>query len=225
MVIAVITIGGIGSRFKSDIPKQFIEVEDKPISVYTIEKFQNNPNIDKIIVACLSGFENKVLEYKNKYNLTKLEYIVKGGRSQPESISNCIDRLNDIVSEDDIIVVHAGNRPLIEHECIDESIKLCMEKGNAISYIDCPEVIITKDTNEVIERTNVMRIQTPQTFKYKDIKEAYEYAKKINFKGLSTTADLMIKIGKKLNYFRGSEYNLKITFNDDLEIFKNLIKK
>lgn len=225
MTIAVITIGGIGSRFKSDIPKQFIEVEDKPISVYTLEKFQNNPNIDKIIVACLSGFENKVLEYKEKYGLTKLEYIAKGGRSQPESISNCIDKLNGIAKDDDVIVVHAGNRPLVEHEGINESINLCMEKGNAISYIDCPEVIITKDTNEIVERTNVMRIQTPQTFKYKDIKEAYEYAKKIDFKGLSTTADLMIKTGKKLNYFRGSEYNLKITFQDDLEIFKSLIKK
>lgn len=225
MVIAVITIGGIGSRFKSNIPKQFIEVADKPISVYTLEKFQKNSSIDKIIVACLSGFENKVLEYKEKYNLTKLEYIVQGGKTQPESISNCIDKLNGIVSDDDIIVVHAGNRPLVEHRIIDESISLCHNEGNAISYIDCPEVMVTKDSNEIIERTNVMRIQTPQTFKYKDVKEAYDYAKTINFRDIFTTADLMIKMGKKLNYFRGSEYNLKITFNDDLEIFKNLIER
>lgn len=225
MVYAVITLGGIGSRFKSSVPKQFIEVEDKPISMYTLEKFQNNENIDKIVVACLKGYEEKIEEYKKKYNLTKLEYIVQGGRTQPESISNCIDRLENVASSEDIILVHAGNRPLVEKRIISESINICKEKGNAISYIECPEVVITKDNNEIIERTNIMRLQTPQTFLYRDIKEAYEYAKKVDFENIDTTADLMLRIDKKLNFFRGSEYNFKITFNDDLEIFKNLINK
>lgn len=225
MVYAVITLGGIGTRFKSNVPKQFIEVEDKPISIYTLEKFQNNENIDKIIVACLKGYEKKVEEYKKKYNLTKLEYIVTGGKTQPESISNCIDRLKNVANSDDIIIVHAGNRPLVEKRIITESINICKEKRNAVSYIECPEVVVTKDSNKIIERTNIMRLQTPQTFIYNDIKEAYEYAKKINFENIDTTADLMLKINKKLNFFRGSEYNFKITFNDDLEIFKNLINK
>lgn len=225
MVYAVITLGGIGSRFKSSVPKQFIEIEDKPISMYTLEKFQNNENIDKIVVACLKGYEEKIEEYKKKYNLTKLEYIVQGGRTQPESISNCIDRLENVASSEDIILVHAGNRPLVEKRIISESINICKEKGNAISYIECPEVVITKDNNEIIERTNIMRLQTPQTFMYRDIKEAYEYAKKVDFENIDTTADLMLRIDKKLNFFRGSEYNFKITFNDDLEIFKNLINK
>lgn len=225
MVYAVITLGGIGSRFRSTIPKQFIEVGDKPISIYTLEKFQNNENIDKIVVACLKGYENKIVEYKKKYNLTKLEYIVQGGRTQPESISNCIDRLEDVVNDNDIIIVHAGNRPLIEKRIISDSINICRKKGNAISYIECPEVVITKDNNEIIKRTNIMRLQTPQAFMYKDIKEAYKYAKKIDFENIDTTADLMLKIDKKLNFFRGSEYNFKITFNDDLEIFKSLINK
>lgn len=225
MIIAVITIGGVGSRFKSNIPKQFIEVDNKPISVYTLEKFQNNKNIDKIIVSCLKEYEDKVLEYKERYGITKLEYVVAGGRTQPESISNAIDRLDDVASEDDIIVVHAGNRPLVEQKLIDESINMCKEKGNAVCYIDCPEVLITKDSNQIVERSNVMRLQTPQTFMYKDIKEAYQYAKEVDFDGISTTADLMIRNGMRLNFFRGSEYNLKITFQDDLEIFKGLINR
>lgn len=225
MVYAIITLGGIGSRFKSNVPKQFVEIDNKPISIYTLEKFQNNENIDKIVVACLKGYEKKIEEYKEKYNLTKLMYIVQGGRTQPESISNCIDTLQDIVDKDDIIVIHAGNRPLVSYKNINDSINECIEYGNAISYIDCPEVVVTKDNNKVIERTNIMRIQTPQTFKYKDVKEAYEYAKSIDFKEVNTTADLMLKIGKDLNYLRGSEYNLKITYNDDLEIFKSLINR
>ncbi len=225
MVYAIITLGGIGSRFKSSVPKQFVEVDNKPISIYTLEKFQNNENIDKIVVACLKGYERKVEEYKKKYNLTKIQYIVQGGRTQPESISNCIDALENVVANDDIIVIHAGNRPLVSYKNINDSINECIEYGNAISYIDCPEVVVTKDNNKVIERTNIMRIQTPQTFKYKDVKEAYEYAKSIDFKEVNTTADLMLKIGKDLNYLRGSEYNLKITYNDDLEIFKSLINR
>jgi len=225
MVYAIITLGGIGSRFKSSVPKQFVKVDNKPISIYTLEKFQNNENIDKIVVACLKGYERKVEEYKKKYNLTKIQYIVQGGRTQPESISNCIDALENVVANDDIIVIHAGNRPLVSYKNINDSINECIEYGNAISYIDCPEVVVTKDNNKVIERTNIMRIQTPQTFKYKDVKEAYEYAKSIDFKEVNTTADLMLKIGKDLNYLRGSEYNLKITYNDDLEIFKSLINR
>ncbi|MDO4283086.1 MAG: IspD/TarI family cytidylyltransferase [Clostridia bacterium] len=225
MVIALITIGGIGTRFKSNVPKQFIQVDNKPISIYTLEKFQNNENIDKIIVACLKGYEEQVLAYKEEYHITKLEYIVQGGRTQPESISNCIDKLNGIVSDNDMIVVHAGNRPLVNNQVIDTGIELCGEKGNAVSYIECPEVVVTKDENRIIERTNLMRLQTPQIFHYGDIKKAYEYAKSIDFEGLSTTADLMIKMGKKLNFFKGSEYNIKITYREDLELFKNLINR
>ncbi len=173
----------------------------------------------------MSGYEDKVLEYKKEYNLNKLEYIVTGGKTQPQSISNCIDRLNGVLSDDDIIVVHAGNRPLVQNRLIDESISMCKEKGNAVAYIECPEVLFTKDTNEVVKRENIMRLQTPQTFKYADMKEAYNFAKKIDFEGIASTADLMHLINKKLNFYKGSEYNIKITFREDLEIFKNLLNK
>lgn len=223
MVFAVITIGGKGTRFNSTIPKQFVEVNEKPIFVYTLEKFQNNENIDKIVLACLKGYEEKVLEYKEKYGITKLEYIVEGGKTQAESISNCIDKLSEFASEDDIIMVHAGNRPLVENRIINEGIDICKEKGNSVSYIECPEVLVTKDTNELVERTNVVRLQTPQTFKYDDISKAYNLAKNVGFDDIATTADLMLKNGEELNFYRGSDFNFKITYKEDLEIFKNLL--
>ena len=84
--IAIILAGGIGSRVGSEIPKQFIEVFDKPILVYTIEKFQNNKNIDAIEIVCLKPFIQKIDEYKDNYNLSKIKWIAEGGSSFHESV-------------------------------------------------------------------------------------------------------------------------------------------
>lgn len=223
MVVALITAGGVGKRFGGDIPKQFLSIGDKPILVYTLEKFQNNDNIDGIIVACLDGWQDYLIELKEKYSISKLKWLAVNGNTQPASISNCVDVLKDQISSDDIVVIHAGNRPLVTDNIINNSIEICKKNGNAVAAIKCPEVIVDVVNNSIIDRNNVLRIQTPQTFKFGDLKRFY---KELNtFDNIATTCDLAIRLGEKINYIDGSSTNIKITYKDDIVFFESLMKQ
>ena len=220
MVVALVTAGGVGKRFGGAIPKQFLSIDDKPILVYTLEKFQKNDKIDSIIVACLDGWQGYLIELKEKYSISKLKWLAVNGDTQPASISNCVDVLEDKISDDDIVLIHAGNRPLVSDYIIDNSIETCRKCGNCVTAIKCPEVLVDVVNETIIERNNVLRIQTPQTFKYGDLKKFYKQL--CNFDNVATTCDLAIRLGEKINYIDGSSTNIKITYKDDIIIFKAL---
>ena len=81
MNVAILTAGGVGSRFGQDVPKQFLSVNDKPLIIYTMEKFQNHPEIDYIAVVCLKGWEDMLTAYAKQYNISKLRWVFHGGES------------------------------------------------------------------------------------------------------------------------------------------------
>ena len=120
MNIAIIIAGGVGSRMGKDIPKQFIEVKNKPVLAYTLESFENHHLIDAIEVVCIEGWEADVWEYKEKYGITKLKWITKGGASGQESIRNGVYNLKDKCADDDNIIIHDGIRPLVEDDVLDD---------------------------------------------------------------------------------------------------------
>lgn len=227
MNIALITAGGIGSRMNQDVPKQFLTVYNKPIIVYTLEAFQNHPNIDAIIVACLTGWEPILEAYAKQYNITKLKWIVPGGRNGQESIKNCLNKLEKSCQKDDVVLVHDGNRALVTEDIISNSIVTCREKGSAIAVIPCTEVILRTDdqatSNEALARDNLKRTQTPHTYTLEKLLWAHEEAEKRNITNSVATCDLMIELGEKVYFSLGSEKNLKITTVDDIEIFKALL--
>lgn len=224
MIIALVTAGGIGKRIQTAIPKQFIKIKNKPLLIYTLEKFQYNENIDSIIVACLEEWIDHLEKLLLEYNITKVKWIVKNGRTQPESIKNCINKLEKVCKKDDIIVIHAGNRPLINDEIINMTIIECKETGSGISAVSCPEVLINKDTNEIIDRESTLKIQTPQTFLYSKLKENYDKLGNFDVNEISTTSDLMIKCNEKVSFVEGSHLNFKITYPEDLKLFECLLK-
>lgn len=114
MNIAVIIAGGSGHRMGQDIPKQFINVYDKPVLIYTLEGFQEHPQIDAIEVVCIDGWHDVLRAYAKQFNITKLKWIVSGGDSGQESIRNGVYNLEGKASADDIIVIHDGIRPLVD---------------------------------------------------------------------------------------------------------------
>ena len=121
MNIAIILAGGIGSRVGADIPKQFILVFGKPVLVYTIEKFQNNKNIDAIEVVCLESYLSVVEEYRKQYNLSKIKWITEGGSTFSQSVMNGVNNLKGKLSDDDIVVIHFGASPFVENDIIEFS--------------------------------------------------------------------------------------------------------
>lgn len=228
MNIAVITAGGHGSRTEQDIPKQFMGVYEKPLLIYTLENFQNHPEIDGIIVICLEGWQEVLRVYARQYHITKLNWIVSGGSDGQESIKNGIDVLKGICEEDDIILIHDGVRPFLPKEVITDAIVKTRKYGSGVSAIRCQETIVqTSDGVEGtgnIERSEVMRVQTPQACLFGKARWAYEEAEKRGIHGEVALNTLLLHLGEHVFFSFGSEKNIKITTVDDLDLFKALLR-
>ena len=227
MNIALITAGGNGTRMHQDIPKQFLNVNNKPIIVYTMEAFQNHPDIDAIEVVCLDGWHQILEAYAKQFNITKLVGIVSGGKNGQESIKNGLNEINKKYSKDDIVIVHDGNRPLVSEEIISDSIAKCLMYGSGIAAIPCVEAMLETDdrisSNKQISRDNLMRTQTPHAFKLEKLLWAHEEAEKMGIKNSVASCTLMLELVEKIYFSAGSEKNIKLTTPVDIEIFKALL--
>lgn len=226
MNIAIIIAGGVGSRLGQDIPKQFINVYDKPIIIYTLESFQKHPLIDAIEVVCLDGWHEVLKAYAKQFNITKLKWVISGGKTGQESIRNGVYNLEGKVSDEDNIIIHDGIRPLIDETVISDVIQKCQKYGNAVTSLPYNEQIFIKDdeetTTKYIPRETLKRVSTPQAYKFNLIDSKYHEAfeKEIGIYGSSYTNTMMVELGVKLYFAAGSERNIKLTTTDDLELFK-----
>lgn len=229
MNIALLTAGGIGSRMKQEIPKQFLHVNNKPIIIYTLEAFQYNPNIDFIIVAILEHWESIFWAYAKQYNISKLRWVVTGGKTGQESIYNCLMKLEEEkVPLDSKIIIHDGNRALVTQDIISDSLSVYNKYGSAVAAIPCLEAIFESENklfSEInIPREKLVRTQTPHTYSLEKLLWAHSEAKKRGIKNTAATCVLMNILGEKVYFSLGTEKNFKITTMDDLEIFKALLQ-
>ena len=134
MNIALLTAAGSGTRMGQDIPKQFMNIDDCPVIIYTMKVFQNHPQIDAIAVVCLQGWETVLKAYANQYEITKLKWIFPGGDSNFQSTRNGLLGLRENgVKDEDIVVIHDGVRPLVSEGIISNNIKTCVEYGYAVT--------------------------------------------------------------------------------------------
>lgn len=225
--IALLTAAGISTRMGQDVPKQFLTVNEKPIIVYTMEAFQQHPEIDEICVICLKGWEPILKAYAKQFNISKLVRIVEGGESGQESINNGIVSLAKDHGMDDMILIHDGNRPFVSEKIISDCIATAKCFGNAVAAIPCQEaMVLTKDgktSDGNIDRSYLKRTQTPHGFTLGKMCELHERAKKESIKNTTATCTLMIELGEQVYFYEGSEKNLKLTTLDDMDIFKALL--
>lgn len=227
MNIALILAGGCGSRTEQDIPKQFMNVYDKPLIIYTLENFERHPDIDGIAVVCLEGWHEVLKAYARQYSITKLKWVLDGGADGQESTHKGIAALRDVCDNDDVILVHDAIRPFITEEVITDAIARCRRKGSGLSAVRCQETIVRTDDgksgSEGISRQEIMRVQTPQAYKYGKALWAYEEADKRGIQGEVYINTLMLRLGETVYFSKGTEKNVKITTIDDLEVFKALL--
>ena len=229
MNVAVIIAGGSGHRMGQDIPKQFINVYDKPVLIYTLESFQRNDLIDAIEVVCIDGWHNVLWAYAKQFNITKVKWEISGGNSAQESIRNGVYNLKDVCSADDNIIIHDGIRPLVDDEVLEDVIAKCNEFGNGVTSLPYNEQIFVIDdeasTTKYIPRETLRRVSTPQAYKFDKLVWAYEkaFAEEIGIYGSSYTNTMMVELGERLYFAKGSDKNIKLTTKDDLEIFKGYL--
>ena len=203
---------GSGLRMRSELPKQYIIIKDKPIIFHTIEKFSH---FEEIVVVINKNHMIFFEKYLNSNTLKNKIKIVFGGKTRIESVRNGLSHID----ENSNVAIHDAVRPLVSKAMIEKLISSvknnCIVPG--VKLKDSVR-ILEEDKAIVIDREKVIRIQTPQCFYAKDIKEAY-----LNLQDFSLTDDASIfeKNGGKIEVVEGEEYNIKVTTPFDLEIVKN----
>ena len=224
----ILLAGGVGKRMQADVPKQFIEVEDKPIVAYTIENFQKNRQIEKIVVVCVRDWVDELKQIVEKYNFTKVQWIIEGGSTGHDSIRNGVFFLKDKIASEDYVIIHDAVRPILPQKVIDEVIHVAHENGNACSSVAChPPIVYTEDFKSGIsdvDREHVMLTASPQVFKYSLVLDCYKRAEEENKHNFTFTSSLLIHYGKRIYFAKGTTSNIKITTKEDLALFEALLK-
>ena len=165
----IILAGGIGSRVGGVMPKQFLPLNDKPVIVHTLKNFEINQNIDGIVIVCKKEWIDLLKEIIDEYKIAKVIDIVEGGETGHDSTRNGIFSLKGKISEDDFVIIHDAARPILPQRAIEDMLTVAHQKGNASLAIPCYETVIYTDDslsgNEQLDRSKIMRIQTPQAYK------------------------------------------------------------
>jgi len=228
MNIALIMAGGVGERTNQDIPKQFLNVFDKPIIIYTLEAFQKHPDVDAIIVSCICGWEEILWAYSKQFNIVKLRWIVPGGITGQESARNGVYALKEICTSDDIVIIHDAIRPMVSSDIISDCIVKCRAHGTGLAAMRCQETIIqTSDGikgDSTINRWEIMRVQTPQAYRYDKLLWVHDEAVKKGITDGVYTNTIMVDLGETVYFSLGSDNNLKITTLEDINMFKALYR-
>lgn len=225
--IALLTAGGSGTRMHQDIPKQFLTINDRPVIIYTLENFQKHPEIDVIAVVCLKGWEQVLMAYAEQFNITKLKHVVTGGETGQESIRNGLFMLEEIYKDDDIVIIHDGNRPMLSADVISDNIVTVKKYGCAIAAIPCTEAVMKTEDGIVsvdsYERSTLRRTQTPHGFFLKKICDLHRRAIAAGITNSVASCTMMFDLGEQVYFSAGSEKNLKLTTVEDIDIFKALL--
>ena len=226
MNIALLLAAGADPTFRMDIPKQFVNVYNRPVIVYTMEIFQKHPEIDAIMVACLRGWENMVEAYAKQFHISKLKWVIQGGNTGQETSKLAVDKLIELCEDDDTIVIHDAIRPMVSDDIISDSIQTCKNKGMGIAAVTSMDnVMMTDDgiTGKLsISRYAFRRIQTPQTYRLGELKKAHAEALEKGIKGEIDTNNMISRLGRNVNFSKGSDLNLKINTVEDVAMFKAL---
>ena len=221
---AIILASGSGSRFGEDIPKQFIKIEGKTILEYSIEAFEKNQNIDKIIVVITPKYIDLANDIIKKANFKKVSKVVKGGAIRKESSYAGILSVDE---EEANVLIHDCARPFVSQKIISECIK-ALEKYQAVNVaIPAIDTILhVKDgfISSIPKRSELMYCQTPQCFKLSLIKHAHEISKNDN--EFSDDCGMVIKYGLAPIYIvEGSSDNIKITHKSDYYTAQGILNR
>lgn len=224
MNYVIIIAGGVGSRLGAKVPKQFVEVLGKPVIAYTMEHFQNHPDIDAIELVCVDGFQDHLQGIADKYGITKVLKIVKGGSEYERSIMNGVAGLEGIAKPDDLVIIHWAASPFLSEEIITDNIRVCKEKGNAITASYSYLLYGTNDgdcAKKSINRETFMTLAAPQSFKYSVITDIYrQVEEKHMFDYVEAhTPAFMAELGIPIYFSKGSHTNIKITEKEDVDLF------
>lgn len=224
MTYCILLAGGVGNRVGAGIPKQFVEVLGKPVIAYTMMKLQQCSDIDGIVLSCVNGFQDYLKNVAEENGISKVIKIVTGGKDYEHSIINGVNGLCGIAKDDDVIQIHWAASPFVSDDILKDNIKVCKEKGNAISSCSAFLLYGTNDGDHAkknIIRDTFKTLSAPQAFLYKNIVDFYQ---QVEEKHLFDTLDahttiLMEALNIPIYFSKGNQTNIKITTPEDIDMF------
>lgn len=232
MVYAVILAGGVGSRMGGDKPKQYLTVKDKPIIIYTIEKFIAVPQFEKIIVLCPKQWVEHTKNLVEKHIAPEKDSIavIEGGDTRNETIMNAISYIEQEgkLDDDTIIVTHDSVRPFVTNRIIEENIEFAKQYGACDTVVPATDTIVEALDNTIIssipDRSKMYQGQTPQSFNALKLKNIYAALTDEEKDILTDAAKIFVIKGEKVALVQGETYNMKITYPYDLRVAKSLLE-
>lgn len=230
MVVGILLAGGVGQRMGASVPKQFLEVNGKPIICYPLNIMEKHPLIDTIEVVCVESFINDMWGIINQYGFTKVKWVTAGGATCQESTWKGLKNLKGKVSDDDIILIHMSSYPLANADIMTGCIESAIKNGNGCtSRPILYSVYFTDDrktTTEQIDRDKLMLCTVPYSFRFGECSELYDraFAEGKGVTGNVFTNTLYCDYGKTVYFTRDSETNMKVTTPEDIRLMETFLK-
>jgi 2-C-methyl-D-erythritol 4-phosphate cytidylyltransferase len=215
--------GGMGKRFKGEIPKQFLPLDTRPIIVHAMEVFQRSPSIDAIVVVVPTGWEQRCNEILKPYGLTKIQGVIAGAETRQLS---CYQALCFLKSDPPaIVVIHDAVRPLVSPELIEIAVREGAE-GMTLGLLAVETMVQGRDGEiaKVLPRAELYQIQTPQAFPFQVLWDAHCQALAAGSTDASDDAGLVLRAGKPVKIVPGDPRNIKITNPVDLTVVRLLLQ-
>lgn len=231
MNIAVIFAGGIGARMHTQSrPKQFLELNGKPIIIYTLEIFDNHPKVDAIVVSCIESWIPFLQKMIRKFEINKVVCIVPGGTTGQCSIYNGLCAAKGIAKgklDETIVLIHDGVRPLITEQTISDNLAKVHECGSCITCVPATETFVVKEVDHSLtipERSASMIARAPQSFWLRDILSVHRIAQSEGHIDFIDSCTLMSHYGYTLGLVEGPVENIKITTPTDYFVFRAMVE-
>lgn len=230
MNIAIIFAGGSGVRMGAGIPKQFLEINGKPVIIHTLQLFQYHDMIDKIYISVLKDYIPYMKDLVDMFRITKTAAVIPGGETAQDSIYNALKKAEEENPEDSIVLLHDGVRPFVSYEVITDNINSVKEKGNGITCTSCYEtILLSTDGNNVDSvpyRKETFAAQAPQSFYLKDIIAAHDVvrARPNGYENMVDACTILRSQGLPVHMVPGNRGNIKVTTPEDVYMFRALLQ-
>ena len=225
-IISVILASGTGNRISNEIPKQFLRISGLPLIVHTLKPFESHHKIDEVVIVALSSHISKTWKLVEKHNVTKVSKIVPGGKSRQESSRIGVNACGE---DTGFVLIHDAARPFVTTNFLSQIIKKVKKNNAVVPVVPSTDTVVEIDNKGTIKnipnRLNIMRVQTPQAFKYELIKDAHDIALKDGSTDSTDDSSLVLRIGHPVFTVKGSEKNIKLTLPIDMYIADKFLRE
>lgn len=227
MNTVLLMMGGSGTRFGANIPKQYILVNDMPIFSYILDGYNKLDDVDKIIVVSHKDYIDYVNEIAEKINADKLYKVVEGGETRSDSVKNGLIAASEYSNDDDVIMIHDATHPYVDKKGVSEIIEAVKEFGGATLAQFNYDTVYKMDDDHILTniepRFNIVAGASPEAFSFRKIYDIYMNSEKEELEKMTSAGAIALAHNIKMKVIRANVLNLKITYADDMNLFTKLI--